>query len=312
MNKRKQTPEDRAPFTRDEIISETRRAALALASMISNFGPSGQGPALAAQYLGAELQAGYDFDNVSEEDLNLIPIERHFLYHVVMDAFDYAYQVGSRGLDYKAMADERAHEVDGILNGFPRTDFSGEPSPLDTLNPQKFRQVLDTFMARYSLDGGSDLSIRDLALLANMGEAAVRTSLSAEGIKTVARGKGQSGAVPHSDAVSWLMGRRGFVPSAMFGGDDDMASTMHSIFTATNLDFRGALQKALEVAGLDVDGLADKASVPKPWLRQMATTDGVAKVDLPAIERIANALEAPLPIFAGKAVENLLARKFLI
>ncbi|WP_164784101.1 MULTISPECIES: hypothetical protein [unclassified Mesorhizobium] len=38
---------------------------------------------------------------------------------------------------------------------------------------------------------------------------------------------------------------------------------MHSIFTATNLDFSGALQKALVAAGLDEDGLAEKDVRPK-------------------------------------------------
>lgn len=46
-------------------------------------------------------------------------------------------------------------------------------------------------------------------------------------------------------------------------GPQDMAATMHSIFTATNLDFSGALQKALVAAGLDEDGLAEKDVRPK-------------------------------------------------
>ncbi|KIV66980.1 hypothetical protein SZ54_2333 [Rhizobium sp. UR51a] len=61
----------------------------------------------------------------------------------------------------------------GILTGFPKADFNGEPTPLDELNPRKLRQVLETFLARYALDTGEILTVPQLALLADMGEAAV-------------------------------------------------------------------------------------------------------------------------------------------
>ena len=307
MSKRKTSAEERAPFTRDEMAFETRRAALALASILSNFGPGMAADELAAKYLGVELEI-YDFDRVLDEELARIPVERHFLYQVVMDAYDYAYQVGSRGLDDGTNVDERAHQVAAVLTGFPQTDFNGEPSPLNRLGPQKLRQVLETSMARYNLDSGGNLTVRDLALLANMGEAAVRTSLSAEGIRTMAMGKGL-GVVPNGDATAWLIGRRGFAPSARYDGVLDPGSSMHSIFGATNLDFVSALQKAIAIAGSNTAELAARADVSEQWLGQLAAPGEEAEVDLLALERLAKALSAPHPLFVGKAVTDLLSRR---
>ena len=307
MSKVKQQQEGRAPFTRDEIVHETRLAALGLASMIAAYGAMSGAPDAAAKYLGTDFEQ-YGYENASDEELNRIPIEDHFLYRVVVDAYEYAYQVGSRGLNGAHLVEERAHEVAGILSGFPRSDSYGEPSPLDTLNPHKLRQVLETFMARFSLDYGGDLSVSDLALLANMSEATVRSSLSTEGIRTVVTRKGQPGVVPHGDAMTWLMGRRGFTPTAKFDGSTDIGETVYAIFAATNLDFVSALQKAMEAAQLDTAALAAKATVSEPWLMRLATRGENAEVDVPALQRIAAAMSAPEAMFAGKAVQDLLSR----
>lgn len=82
MNTRKNI-EGRAPFSRQEIIDEVKKAAVAFASHLSAFGP-GNALELAAAYLGCELER-YDLDGLNEEELRSIPIERHFLHRVAMD-----------------------------------------------------------------------------------------------------------------------------------------------------------------------------------------------------------------------------------
>lgn len=297
---------DRAPFTREEVEHEIRRAALAMASMLATYAPNGR--ELAAQYLGVELP-GYDYQDLSSDEIDQIPIERHHLYGVIIDAYDYAYQTGSRGLDHISVS-ERAVEAAGILTGFPQTDAMGEPSPLDKLNPQPLRQILDTFMARCSLDDGFDLTIRELALLANMGEPAVRTSLSSEGIKSYPKKKGHPHQVKHSDAVSWLMGRRGFVPSVKFGDGTNLEATMDAIFTASNMDFQSALKKALEAIKISPAELARSANVSEQFIAQLVSSDEAAPVEIDALERLALALKAPVPTFVGKAATDLLSRRY--
>lgn len=309
MTKTRKSTENRAPFTREEIVMEVRRAALGLASMIAGFGHMQEQLEVAAQYLGVALEH-YDYGGDETDRLMRIPIEDHFLYRVVMDAYDHAYQVGmavTEGVNW----DERAHEVSGILTGFPQTDYNGEPSPLDRLNPQKLRQVLDTFNARYLLDTGSDLTVVDLALLADMGEAAVRTSLSNEGIKTVAGArKGDKNQVRNDEAIAWLLGRRNFVPTKRFGERaDDATDVIHSLFNADSLPFEAALAKALETTSRNREKLVEEADVDPDFVEKLLSPSSVPDVDAAALERLAVALEAPVPVFVGKAVTAILSRR---
>lgn len=306
MRKPKSVQEGRAPFTRDEIIYETRRATVALASMIYHYGTNSASYA-AATYLGVELPS-YEYQDLKDADLDLIPIERHDIYRVVMTAYDYAYQVGTAPPS-EVVIDETAHEAAGILSGFPQSDFNGDGSPIGTLNPQKLRQVLDTFFARYSLEKGGGQSVRDLALLANMSEAAVRSSLSTEGLKANTRSKDGPGEVPYSDAIAWLMGRRGFIPTQGVNHESDLADTACALFTASNLDFNSALQKTMRAANLDVDALSIKANVSAGWLKELLTKEQTAELDLNGLQSVAAALLAPIPLFVGKAVQDLLSRK---
>ncbi|MGV3576323.1 MAG: hypothetical protein ACO1O4_14445 [Devosia sp.] len=309
MTKSRKPMENRAPFTREEISMEVRRAALGMASMIAAFGQMQGQLEVAAQYLGVELN-DYDYHGDDTDKLMGIPIEKHFLHRVVMDAYDHAYQVGpavTEGVDW----DERAHEVAGILSGFPQTDYNGEPSPLDRLNPQKLRQVLDTFNARYMLDIGLDLTIAELALLANMGESAVRTSLSNEGIKTiVGTMKGEKNQVRNEEAMTWLLGRRNFVPTKRFGEQaDNVSDVIRSLFNSDSLPFEVALTKALKTTTSGGDEPLQQAGIDPRFVEELLSPNGSVDVDVAKLERLAVALQAPVPIFVGKAVTAILTRR---
>lgn len=309
MSKLKKTPEGRAPFTRDEIIRDVRIAILAMASLIANLGPRKDCLKVAEDYVGVALD-DYCRNIEGHSQLDLIPVEEHQLYTVVMDAFDYAYQLGDP-TDYDFSVETRAYEVGGILTAFPVCDFDGEPSPLDRLNPQKLRQVLETFEARWALDQGRDLSVSQLALLANMGEAAVRTSLSAEGIRTITRtGKGEKNQVPHADALVWLMGRRGFVPSRNnVEGSMTSRDLVLSAFLSESLSFEAALKKATSALEKTTSDLATEGGLSVSWMRDLADPDVCAPIDLPALQRLADLLEVPVPLFVGRAVSALLERQ---
>lgn len=307
MAKQKQTREDRAPFSRDEIIREIRLAALGMASHIAIWGHRQESLNVASHYLGVELD-GYDYIGDGHPELDSIPIEEHYLYTVVMEAYNHAYQCGDIFNDTFSV-DERMIEVGGILTGFPKADFNGEPTPLDVLNPQKLRQVLETFLARYDLDNGDNLTVPQLALLADMGEAAVRTSLSAEGIKTISGQKGEKNQVPHADAISWLSGRRNFVPTRRQPGvQGNLGELVSSLFSADSLTFEIALQKAISASNTTESQLASATGLVTSWIEDLSNDQKSPVIDIDGLQRLALALKAPVPLFVGKAVTALLER----
>lgn len=305
MSKITKQSESAAPFTREEIIQEARLAALGLASHIASFGPMNSGINLAAEYLGVELES-YDYEGGGNPQLEAIPIEGHFLFRVVMDAYDHAYQCGpSCGGSYDVS--ERLHEVAALLAGFPQTDFNGESTPLDRLNPQKLRQVLDTFIARCVLDDGGSLTIPQLALLANMGEAAVRTSLSAAGIKTIAS-KDAKNQVPYSEAITWLGGRRHFVPTRHPDGADP-SSLIAELFSDQPVSFEAALDRALVIVGGSRESVCSEAGCSVNWFELLLDAESHVQIDLAALSKLASVLGAPVPLFVGRAVTALLSRQ---
>lgn len=308
MAKQKQTREDRAPFSRDEIIREVRLAALGMASHIAVWGHRQEAFNVASHYLGVELD-GYDYEGNGHPQLASIPIEEHFLYTVVMDAYDHAYQCGDI-FDDTFTVDERMHEVAAILTGFPHTDFNGEPTPLNELNPQKLRQVLETFFARCNLDNGENLTVPQLALLADMGEAAVRTSLSAEGIKTISGQKGEKNQVPYADAIAWLSGRRNFVPTRRQPGvQGNVGELVSSLFSADSLTFEIALQKAISANNTTEEELAEAGGISTIWIAELIDEGMRPEIDIDGFQRLAIAINAPVPLFVGKAVAAVLERR---
>ncbi|MDH4441869.1 MAG: hypothetical protein QE284_15970 [Rhizobium sp.] len=122
--------------------ADNPRAAGHLAPAI--WGHRQQSLNVASHYLGIELD-GYDYEGDGHPQLASVPIEEHFLYTVVMDAYHHTYQCGDIFEDTFTV-DEHLHEVAAIVTGFPQTDFNGEPTPLNELNPKKMRQVLETFL----------------------------------------------------------------------------------------------------------------------------------------------------------------------
>ncbi|MFA1624676.1 hypothetical protein ACDY96_18220 [Rhizobium mongolense] len=116
-------------------------------------------------------------------------------------AYDYAFQTGAHwifGLD-------EDFEIAAFGQGVNYCSFEGAVSPYH-YDDSKVRHVVDMALGRFKLEREDDLTIRELALLAGMTEAAVRNSLSKESIET----QGKPAKVSSDIAVMWLQGRRGF------------------------------------------------------------------------------------------------------
>lgn len=167
------------------------------------------------------------------------------------------------------------------------------------------------FFARCNLDNGDNLTVPQLALLADMGEAALRTSLSAEGIKTISGQRGEKNQVPHADALAWLSGRRNFLPTRRQPGvQANLGELVSTLFSADSLTFEIALQKAISARNTTEDELAEEAGRSSNWIKELYDGETHPDIDIDNLQRLGTALEAPVPVFVGKAVAALLERRF--
>lgn len=99
--------------------------------------------------------------------------------------------------------------------------------------------------ARHNLDTGEDLSIAEMALLADMDEKSVRNATNekaADRLCVVKAGKGVKVSI--EEARRWLQGRKGFVPT---GGPSSKAAALTLSPDAANLLRARAAAKRVDV-----------------------------------------------------------------
>lgn len=182
---------------------------------------------------------------------------------------------------------------DGSIHGFPR---QGGPSAM--------ADVLDAASARAALDGqeGSwtdHVSTRQLALLADITEGAVRNALSQGGAAGLTAIPGAKPVrVSLDEARRWLPGRRGFRPTPTGPSDDPVMNERLRGFDRMEQLTDFVARHAARRSGSDEALGVDAAS----WLAGSYVFDAVAA------RRIATAIGADIPTFVGKAHELALRR----
>ena len=189
----------RLPFLLDEVLDELRMLVWCTASQVALLGRSELAETMIepdADFGMSENPSGY----LPKIDLDAFDITK-----TVEEAYHFAFQVNDPG---RFSADDWG-DLMALVSGGVRHSWSGDMSP-PWHEESKLRHVADMVQGRVSLLTDGALSIRQLALLANMIEPAVRSSLSAEGIKT----EGRPASLPAAIAMAWLRRRRGFVPTA--------------------------------------------------------------------------------------------------
>lgn len=306
-----------ATYSWEEIENDIREAVLAFASMIAFAGPD---EGVACTFLGIDKDQT-DWHTLSTNADQAFPVERHKLYKLAVRAYDHAYQLGDVDFHASGAVDpfnEESYEVLMILQGYPRSDQNGDFSPFEPRSNSPLRNMLETAYARWELEHGNDLSIRQLALLSNMTLPAVRTSISKEGIKTkqimLSKEALKSlpeeerlGRVASENALSWLRGRRGFIPTISTAGTARM-EVLWPAFLKPGADIMEGVQKAIKVLKPSIAALASEAEVEGEWLEGLLGDTPVA-LDLDALQRLAKALRAPTPAFVGGLVQELLVRQ---
>ncbi|ETD87658.1 helix-turn-helix domain-containing protein [Rhodobacter capsulatus] len=301
-----------APYSWSEIEAQVRSAILCQASILACLGPAASDAV--AHYLGVDVDRASDLSDGFNEGLDKKPdtgvvIERHHLYDLARNAYDFAYQLDG----YQRASHEDQYEIScAVLTSFAQTDMHGNPSPLSAACDEPLRRVFETFVARWKfMDtdfGAGGLTVRELALLSNMTVPAVRTSLSKEGFKLDLSGRrddDKGGVLDRESALTWLSRRRGFIPNR-WSGDDQPGMTVAEVFALPDLRFDVALANACSLQSLSAPELAAAAQVSATWLETVLSGKS-ASVDVPALRAIARVFSQPEPEFVGRAVQHLLS-----
>lgn len=153
---------------------------------------------------------------------------------------------------------------------------------------------------RWALEQGYDLSVRELALLGQMTEAATRNSLSKERIVL------EKGKVDANTALIWLSQRRDFAPTRIEKGHKERwPVTYRPLFERQG--FGMAFATILRGYLITAAELADKAEVALSFVEELVA--GRLTPDLDALQRVGLALHLDAAHFAGAAVQAALHRK---
>ena len=241
----------------------------------------------------------------SEIDLLSFPMAQR-----VLGAYGYAFApTGDDSPDLDAL-----HELADMLAGLPREDFGGDvPSFPNIHSESRIADVCTAVWARAAIDGTDDglttaISTRQLALLADMSEGAVRNAMTLSGeagLKAIPKSKPVSVVI--DEARRWLSGRRGFCSTPVGMGDDpilnerlrafDRMEQLTDFIARHSLRLHGGLAKLADV-------LNWHESEVKAW------ASGTYQFDAAHAEALGKAIGADGPTFTGKAIELALRRNF--
>jgi len=227
-----------------------------------------------------------------------------------------------RGFDYaffpsllNSIGEHEVQDLETFMLGTPRAggiESGGETHMF--MSPNGLCQrVAETVHARWKLEwhpessGQFKFSVRELSLLADMTEGAVRNALadkSENGLRAIAGSKNPI-LIEHVEAHRWLLGRRGFIPTPdQPGADRFLAENLQNTRSAVELGqlLRHPLlaifcskEEAVETLGWNLE-LLDQ------WL------SGSQKFEADQARTIAEALNLDVPSFVGKSMEVTLRR----
>jgi hypothetical protein len=290
-------------FTKDDVLNELRTIFLFEADHIL----MGAGETMAVTFIGF---APGDEGEYCHNDPRRVDLGRFEIAGTFAQGYDFAFRPS-------VLLGWDGHEVQD-LNTFmlatPRAggiQSGGETHQFMT--PEGYcQQVADAAMARWKLEhdplGGEShtFNTRQLALLANMTEGAVRNALadkSENGLRAVPGSKPVS--VEHAEALRWLSGRRGFIPSPQAAGQDRfLLDRLRELQTAKSLGW-------LITSCLFREGLAwrNQTPVPGPLVdHEDPWCKGTFQFDAEKASQIAVQLGVDVPLFVGKALEVSLRR----
>jgi hypothetical protein len=274
------------PFTKAAMMAELQRGLLVQANQIAHAGSR----SLAAAFI------GFETENVAyphcDDDPAKVDLSRFHATEYLDLAYEYAFQVGH----YWEFGDDTAQNVDEFIRGANPQASDGTPSPLADPDSLCCRAA-DTALGRWKLNQDLNLTVRDLALLGQMKEPAVRNSLSKERIAI------EKGEIDNAIAITWLQQRRDFIPTRTEEGHKTRWRT-GSRAMLDRRDFADVVHDLLRGYPIGTDELARKAGVTVDFVNALLA--GRPIPDLDALVRVGTALDLDPPHFAGAAVQAAL------
>lgn len=282
-------------FTKEEMRAELRTIFLYEADhvLISS------GEAKAEAFIGFPVGDQHEYLNEPANKVDLA------LFAPITDRFERGYEFAFNRSRLNRFGEHEVQDLLVFMDGTPRTGgISSGGNVHRFMNPDGYcRMVADAAYARWKLEWKGDeaetFTTRELALLANVTDGAVRMAISDKSdnrLKSIPGSKPV--AVEFDEAKRWLSGRRGFTPWPGRPADDlfltralrdaespkALSRLIHQV-----VDFRPPAEFA-DTIGWTVDQV-------KAWL------DGTFTFDPQRAGHLAQMLELDVPLFVGKALE---------
>ena len=294
-----------AQFTKNQLGTEIASILIVQAYQLSLCSGSQNG---ARSFLG--LRSDHDVDWTNHVDTDIVDLGQFEICRTIFECYDYAFHpTGDDHFDSTA-----SHEVAAFIAGMPKEDFWGSvpgfpnylgPPSLcaDTLAAAEARVMIDT---GEEFVGSGDLSIRQVALLADMTEGAVRNALAQKGdagLKAIPKSKPVR--IEVDEARRWLVGRRGFRPTPKGPSDDPILNERLRGF-----ERMAQLADFIERHAVRTHGSPDTLAGALGWSADELTqwTDGTFTFDPDRATALGTAIGADGPTFVGKALELSLRR----
>lgn len=237
-------------------------------------------------------------------DLSRFPISRAF-----EEGYDFAFRPTVLN---GALSSDVVQDLAQFATNLPSSGgvFSaGELHPFMTQDGL-CRTLVDALYARWKLEwdnlAGHTFTTRELALLADMTEGAVRNALadkSESGLRAIVGSKPLS--VDQDEAARWLSERRGFVPTPTRAREDRYLNQY-----LANIQLIEAFSKLLRERVIASHGSAQRAAEGLGWTESelMSWCNGTYVFDIDKAVSLARALDIEPPLVAGKALELALRR----
>lgn len=295
-------------FTKVQMLDELRTIFLFEADHIL----LAAGEERALQFIGFEVgdEGEYCFQPPSKVELNR--------FASIAGAFDRGYDYAFRPSVLNSLAEHEVQNLNVFMQSTPRA--GGVLSGGEThrfMKPEGYCQIVaDTVHARWKLEwdsvgaGGHEFTPRELALLANMTEGAVRNAIadkSESGLKPIPGTKNPI-KFEHDEAWRWLSARRGFIPSPKQPSEDRfLAEYIRSIETSERFGHL-ILDRIANATGSIRDDLLELRWSDKEIDRWC---NGSFDFDSERAAQLAKALEFDVPLFVGKALEVSLRRDIM-
>jgi hypothetical protein len=283
------------PFSESEMFDELRTIFLFEAEHIA----LGAGRRFAEHFIGFTTENSYVTEPVGRVDLDRFFITGHFRW-----AFRAAFRPSIK--EWRGGLEEH-DELITFMEGLPRIGSVADADTHRFMGPEgRCRIVVDTVHARWKLqwdETGHSLTTRELALLANMSEGAVRNAMADKtenGLKAIPGSKPVS--VDRDEALRWLSGRRGFVPIPDRRRDDRF---LHAVLK--DLESAVAFGKFVSEWCSTTE---EAALLRSGWTEQELSDwrSGAFQFDERRALSVADALGLDAPLFVGKALEVALRR----